>query len=347
MRCAGTPTRQGSSSSVTDTDGNSSAVRTPSSPHSGFSPSHPSLPHVEDISPPDSRGASSSSSLSKSQENISSRWMVPTSVERLREGRGILEKVLRSGAKVSQRNETSPTCDSAVERDADAAGGDTPEGHKGPAVYSPSRYSYQLLQSDSPQAESQTLLQQSSSPYRGHLTPSPGYSYRAAAQRTGHSLSHGSSETSLSSSSSTTSYSSPAHSVSTDSSTLFAGNSGYYSSQQHSGSISSSLLKKSCPAAASPAQQTAVDSSLSSESGSQSCTGTSGSSSAPPSARSLQSDLRTMSLPSSGQSVLYQGSRGAVISSAQHYQHRGGSSVHQYRLQQLQGSGVKTQTGLS
>ncbi|NXK78269.1 SETD5 protein, partial [Amazona guildingii] len=344
-RCTGTPTRQGSNSSVTDTDGNGSTVRTPSSPHSGFSPSHPSLPHVEDISPPDSRGASSSPSLSKSQENISSRWMVPTSVERLREGRGMLEKVLRSGAKVSQRNESSPTCDSAVERDADTAGGDTPEAHRGPAVYSPSRYSYQLLQSDSPQAESQTLLQQSSSPYRGHLTPSPGYSYRAAAQRTGHSLSHGSSETSLSSSSSTTSYSSPAHSVSTDSSALFAGNSGYYSSQQHSGSISSGLLKKSCPAAASPAQQTAADS-LSSESGSQSCTGTSGSS-APPSARSLQSDLRTMSLPGSGQSVLYQGSRGAVISSAQHYQHRGGSSVHQYRLQQLQGSGVKTQTGLS
>ncbi|XP_010079589.1 PREDICTED: SET domain-containing protein 5 isoform X2 [Pterocles gutturalis] len=345
VRCTGTPTRQGSSSSVTDTDGNSlpgSVVRTPSSPQSGFSPSHPSLPHVEDVSPPDSRGASSLSSLSKSQESISSRWMVPTSVERLREGRGMLEKVLRSGAKVSQRNESSPSCDSAVERDTDTAGGDTPEAHRGPAVYSPSRYSYQLLQSDSPQAESQTLLQQSSSPYRGRLTPSPGYSYRAAAQRTAHSLSHGSSETSLSS----TSYSSPAHSVSTDSSALFAGNSGFYSSQQHSGSVSSSLLKKSCPAAASPAQQTAVDS-LYSESGSQPCTGTSGSTSAPQSSRSLQSDLRTISLPNSGQSVLYQGSRGAVISNAQHYPHRGGGSVHQYRLQQLQGSGVKTQTGLS
>uniref|UniRef100_A0A669P1F6 SET domain containing 5 n=1 Tax=Phasianus colchicus TaxID=9054 RepID=A0A669P1F6_PHACC len=345
VRCTGTPTRQGSSGSGTDTDASSlpgSVVRTPSSPQSGFSPSHPSLPHVEDISPPDSRGTSSSASLCKSQENISSRWMVPTSVERLREGRGILEKVLRSGAKVSQRNESSPTCDSAVERDADTAGGDTPEAHKGPAVYSPSRYSYQLLQSDSPQAESQTLLQQSSSPYRGHLTPSPGYSYRAAAQRTGHSLSHSSSETSLSSSS----YSSPAHLVSTDSSALFAGNSGYYSSQQHSGSAGSSLLKKSCPAAASPAQQMAVDS-LSSESGSQPCTGASSSTSAPQSSRSLQSDLRTISLASSGQSVLYQGSRGAVISSAQHYPHRGGSSVHQYRLQQIQGSGVKTQTGLS
>lgn len=208
-----------------------------------------------------------------------------------------------------------------------------------PFFFSPHQL-VQLLQSDSPQAESQTLLQQSSSPYRGHLTPSPGYSYRAAAQRTGHSLSHGSSETSLSSSS----YSSPAHSVSTDSSALFAGSSGYYSSQQHSSS--SSLLKKSCPAAASPAQQTAVDS-LSSEPGSQPCPGASGSSSAPQSARSLQSDSRTISLPNSGQSVLYQGSRGAVISNAQHYPHRGASSVHQYRLQQLQGSGVKTQTGLS
>ncbi|XP_008937842.1 PREDICTED: SET domain-containing protein 5 isoform X2 [Merops nubicus] len=345
VRPAGTPTRQGSTSSGTDTDGNSlpgSVVRTPSSPQSGFSPSHPSLPHVEDISPPDSRGASSSTSLSKSQENISSRWMVPTSVERLREGRGMLEKVLRSGAKVSQRNESSPTCDSAAERDADAAGGDTPEAHKGHTVYSPSRYSYQLLQSDSPQAESQTLLQQSSSPYRGHLTPSPGYSYRAAAQRTGHGLSHGSSETSLSS----TSYSSPAHSVSTDSSALFAGNSGYYSSQQHSGSVGGRPPTKSCPAAASPAQQTAVDS-LSSEPGAQPCAGASGSSSAPPGARSLQSDSRTISLPSSGQSLLYQGSRGAVISNAQHYPHRGASGVHQYRLQQLQGSGVKTQAGLS
>ncbi|NWT91689.1 SETD5 protein, partial [Urocynchramus pylzowi] len=344
-RSAGTPTRQGSGGSGADADGNGlsgSTARTPSSPLSGFSPSHPSLPHIEDISPPDSRGCSSSSSLSKSQESISSRWMVPTSVERLREGRGMLEKVLRSGAKVSQRHESSPTQDTALEKDADAAEGDTPEAHKGPAVYSPSRYSYQLLQSDSPQAESQTLLQQNSSPYRGHLAPSPGYSYRAAAQRTGHSLSHGSSETSLSS----TSYSSPANSVSTDSSALFAGNSGYFSSQQHSGSVSGSLLRKSCPAAASPAQQTAVDS-LSSESGSQPCTAVSSSSSAPQSARSLQSDLRTISLPSSGQSVLYQGSRGAVISNAQHYPHRGGSSVHQYRLQQLQSSGVKTQTGLS
>ncbi|XP_067396587.1 histone-lysine N-methyltransferase SETD5 isoform X2 [Emydura macquarii macquarii] len=349
VRSTVVPTQQGSNSSVTDSDasnGQGSVIRAPSSPQSGFSPSHTPLPHVEEISPPDPRGASSMISHCKSQENISSRWMVPTSVERLREGRGILEKVLRSGAKVSQRGEPSPTADSAAERDPGAAEGDAPEALssalKGPAVYSPSRYSYQLLQSDSPRAESQSLLQQSSSPYRGHSTPSPGYNYRAGPPRTGYNPAPGSSEASFSS----TSYSSPAHSVSTDSPALFAGNSGYYSSQQHSGSsINSSLLKKSHLTAASPAQQVAADSS----SGlvSQPCTGASGSSSAPQSSRSLQSDLRTISLPTSGQPVLQPSSRGPGISNSQHYPHRGGGSVHQYRLQQLQGPGVKTQTGLS
>ncbi|CAM5125303.1 unnamed protein product [Eretmochelys imbricata] len=350
VRCTVTPTRQGSNSSVTDTDASNvlgSVVRAPSSPQSGFSPSHPPLPHIEEISPPDLRVASSLTSHCKSQENISSRWMVPTSVERLREGRGILEKVLRSGAKISQRGEPSPTGDSTAERDPGTAEGDTPEvlssALKGPAVYSPSRYSYQLLQSDSPRAESQALLQQSSSPYRGHSTPSPGYSYRALPPRTGHNPAQGSSDASLSS----TSYSSPAHSVPTDSPALFAGNSGYYSSQQHSGSsINSNLLKKSQSAAASPAQQVAADS-VSLGSVSQPCTGASGSSSAPQSSRSLQSDLRTISLPNSGQPALHQSSRGPGVSSSQHYPHHGGSSVHQYRLQQLQGPGVKTQTGLS
>ncbi|XP_019360440.1 PREDICTED: SET domain-containing protein 5 [Gavialis gangeticus] len=335
VRCTGTPTRQGGSC-VTDTDASSlqgSARRTPSSPQSSFSPSHPSLPHVEEISPPDQRGASSSTLLCKSQDNISSRWMVPTSVERLREGRGILEKVLRSGAKVSQRSEPSPSGDGAAERDPDATEGDTPEALsstlKGPAVYSPSRYSYQLLQSDSPRAEAQ-----SSSPYRGHPAPSPGYSYRVVSQRTGHATSLSSSESS---------YSSPAPPASTDSSALFAGNSGYYSSQQHPGSSGgSSLLKKSCPAAASPAQPSAADS-LSSEP----CTGASGPACAPQSARALQSDLRTIVPPGPGQPALHPNSRGTAVPGAQHYPHRGGGSVHQYRLQQLQGSGVKTQTGLS
>lgn len=196
---------------------------------------------------------------------------------------------------------------------------------------------FQLLQSDSPRAESQTLLQ-SSSPYRGHPVPSPGYSYRSQSQRTGHLSSHSSSESSLSS----------IPSVSTDSTALFAGNSGYYSSQQHSGS---GVLKKSCPttAAPSPAQTAAADCLPSSESGSHPCVGTAScTSSSSSSSRPLQLDLRTINPPSSGQPAPYQSSRAAALSNSQHYPHRGGGgSIHPYRLQQLPGSGVKTQTGLS
>ncbi|XP_054831803.1 histone-lysine N-methyltransferase SETD5 isoform X2 [Eublepharis macularius] len=334
-RCTGTPTRPGSSCSGADVDAavvQGSGSRALSSPQHGFSPSHSSLSHLEDVSPPEPRGTTHC----KSQESISSRWMVPTSVERLREGRGILEKVLRSSAKICQRGEPSPTRESLGERETDAVEGDTTDSLssalKGPAVYSPSRYSYQLLQSDSPRAESQAVLQ-SSSPYRGHPIASPGYSYRSQSQRTGHLPPHSSSESSVSST----------PSASTDSSALFTGNSGYYSNQQHS---SSGVLKKSCPAVAAPnPAQTAADCLPPSETGSHPCVGTASCTS---SSRPLQSDLRTINPPSSGQTALYQSSRAAALSNSQHYSHRGGGgSIHQYRLQQLPGSGVKTQTGLS
>uniref|UniRef100_A0A5F8GB31 SET domain containing 5 n=1 Tax=Monodelphis domestica TaxID=13616 RepID=A0A5F8GB31_MONDO len=321
VRCTGTPSRQGSNSSVSDTETfgvQGSLARAPSSPHRGFSPSHSSVPPVDDISPTDPRGTTSSHC--RPQENISSRWMVPTSVERLREGRGILKKVLRSSSvKVSQKEETSPAWESTTEKESDPTEGEGPEMtssalSKGSAVYSPSRYSYQLLQCDSPRTESQSLLQQSSSPFKGHPTQSPGYSYRTAALRSGNTPSHSSSESSLSS----TSYSSPAHSAPTDSLGLFAGTPGYYNSQPHCGS--SSIQKRSCPStAASPPLQGPSDSSLPSDSVSQSSTGTWSSTSFPPNSRSLPSDLRTISLPGSGQSAAFQTSRVSTVSNSQHY----------------------------
>nr|XP_031326663.1 histone-lysine N-methyltransferase SETD5 isoform X7 [Camelus dromedarius] len=341
---------QGSSNSLSDTGGHGvqgSSARTPSSPHKKFSPSHSSMSHLEAVSPSDSR---STSSHCRPQENISSRWMVPTSVERLREG-GSIPKVLRSSVRVAQKGEPSPTWESNItEKDPDPADGEGPETlssalSKGAAVYSPSRYSYQLLQCDSPRTESQSLLQQSSSPFRGHPTQSPGYSYRTTALRPGNPPSHGSSESSLSSAS----YSSPAHPVSTDSLASFTGTPGYYSSQPHSGnSTGSSLPRRSCPSsAASPTPQGPSDSPTS-DSVSQSSTGTLSSTSFPQNSRSsLPSDFRTISLPSAGQSAAYQASRVSAVSSSQHYPQRGGAGVHQYRLQPLQGSGVKTQTGLS
>ncbi|ELW63504.1 SET domain-containing protein 5 [Tupaia chinensis] len=286
-------------------------------------------------------------SLQTSREH---QQMVPTSVERLREG-GSIPKVLRSSVRVAAKGEPSPTWESSItEKDSDLVDGEGPETlssalSKGATVYSPSRYSYQLLQCDSPRTESQSLLQQSSSPFRGHPTQSPGYSYRTTALRPGNPPSHSSSESSLSS----TSYSSPAHPVSTDSLAPFTGTPGYYSSQPHSGnSTGSNLPRKSCPSsAASPTQQGPSDSPTS-DSVSQSSTGTLSSTSFPQNSRSsLPSDLRTISLPSAGQSAAYQASRVSAVSSSQHYPHRGSGGVHQYRLQPLQGSGVKTQTGLS
>ncbi|XP_076972784.1 histone-lysine N-methyltransferase SETD5 isoform X14 [Tamandua tetradactyla] len=342
---------QGSSNSVSDTGAHGvqgSSARTPSSPHKKFSPSHSSMSHLEAVSPSDSRGTSSSHC--RPQENISSRWMVPTSVERLREG-GSIPKVLRSSVRVAQKGEPSPTWENNnTEKDSDPADGEGPETissalSKGAAVYSPSRYSYQLLQCDSPRTESQSLLQQSSSPFRGHPTQSPGYSYRTTALRPGNPPSHGSSESSLSSAS----YSSPAHPVSTDSLAPFTGTPGYYSSQPHSGnSTGSSLPRRSCPSsAASPTPQGPSDSPTS-DLVSQSSTGTLSSTSFPQNSRSsLPSDLRTISLPSAGQPAAYQASRVSAVSNSQHYPHRGSGGVHQYRLQPLQGSGVKTQTGLS
>nr|XP_056718117.1 histone-lysine N-methyltransferase SETD5 [Euleptes europaea] len=341
-RCTGTLARLGSSCSGVEVEAGAvqaSGSRVPSSPQHGFSPSHSSVSHLEDVSPPEPRG----STHCKSQESISSRWMVPTSVERLREGRGILEKVLRSSAKMCQRGEPSPTRESLGEREADTVEGDTTDSLssalKGPAVYSPSRYSYQLLQSDSPRVESQALLQ-SSSPYRGHPVASPGYSYRSQPQRSGHLPPHASSEPTVSST----------PSASTDSSALFTGNSGYYSGQPHSSGVG--VLKKGCPVAAAPSSaQTAAAATADclppSESGSHPTAGTAGCSS---SSRPSQSDTRTINPPSSGPTALYPSSRAAALSNSQHYSHRGGgggSSIHQYRLQPLPGPGVKTQTGLS
>ncbi|XP_018413488.1 PREDICTED: SET domain-containing protein 5 [Nanorana parkeri] len=328
--CAGTPTRQSSNGSISDTD--LSAVlqlQAPSSPQSGFSsPSHPTMPQIEDVSPTEMRTVSSGHC--KTVENISSRWMVPTSVERLREGQGILERVLRSGVKVPHRGERSPSRDSSLDRESED--GDTEVINmavsKGPAAYSPSRYNYQFLQCDSPQQETINLLSQNSSPFRGPAAQPSGYSYRTL-QRTG----QGHNEPSVISSS----YSSPSHTASTDSpSPQCSGSSGYYNSQQLYGSNPGtcqprkSFHHRGPSREASPAQLLRTDSI---PSDSQASTGASGNSTP----QGSRSDSRTTNMP---------GSRISAVSSPQHYPQRT-SNVHQYRLQQMQGSGVKTQTGLS
>ncbi|XP_055985723.1 histone-lysine N-methyltransferase SETD5 isoform X3 [Sorex fumeus] len=354
--------------SLSDAGVQGSSSRTPSSPHKKFSPSHSSMSHLEAASPTDSRG---SSSHCRPQESISSRWMVPTSVERLREG-GSIPKALRNSVRVTQKGEPSPTWEStSAEKDAawkstlkdeeerrqvrglrdstagralalhaadpdptDAEGPESLSSARG-AVYSPSRYGYQLVQCDSPRTDPHSLLQPGSSPFRGHPTQSPGHSFRTASLRPGNPPSLGPSESSLSSAS----YSSPAHPVSTDSAP-FAGTPGYYSSQPHSGS---GLPRRSCSStAASPTPQGPPDSPAS-DSVSQSSTGTPSSAPHPQNSRaSLPSDLRTISAPAAQPAP-----RAPAAASSQHYPHRGAGGLHPYRLQPLAGSGVETHTGLS
>uniref|UniRef100_A0A8C5R8Q6 SET domain containing 5 n=1 Tax=Leptobrachium leishanense TaxID=445787 RepID=A0A8C5R8Q6_9ANUR len=337
MRCLGTPTRQGSNGSMSDTDlSNMLQLQAPPSPSSSLSsPAHPSMPQLEDVSPPETRAASSTSiSHCRASENISSRWMVPTSVERLREGQGILERVLRSGVKVSHRGEQSPSRDSSLDRESEDGDPETPgvAVTKGATVYSPSRYNYQILQCDSPQPEPHNILSQSSSPFRGPVAHSVGYNYRTP-QRAGHTVT----DMSVISAS----YSSPAHVASTDSHTAqCSGSSGYYNSQHLYGSSQQrkSFHHHRAPSCeASPAQLLRTDSTLSD---SQPSSGAPSNSSTP---QVTRSDSRTIETPSSGHSS----SRVSAVSSPQHYPQRGTGVQHQYRLPQIQGSGVKTQTGLS
>ncbi|XP_069822950.1 histone-lysine N-methyltransferase SETD5 isoform X2 [Dendropsophus ebraccatus] len=328
IRCAGTPTRQSSNGSISDTDLSSALqLQAPSSPQSGFSsPVHPSMPQVEDISP--TERTVSASTHCKQPESISSRWMVPTSVERLREGQGFLERVLRSGVKVSQRGEMSPSRESSLDRESEDGDSEVVNVavSKGPTVYSPSRYNYPFLQCDSPQSEPVSVLSQNTSPFCGPTAQPSGFNYRTP-QRTGHSHT----ESSVISSS----FSSPSHITSTDSSTVQS--SGYYNSQQLYGSNAGtcpprkSFHHRGPSHEASPAQLLRTDS-VSSDS--QASTGASANSSTPQGSRS---DSRTITMS---------GPRIPAVSSPQHYSQRG-SGVHQYRLQQMQASGVKTQTGLS
>lgn len=104
--------------------------------------------------------------------------MVPTSVERLREGQGVLERVLRSikMERIYKRSDGSTEKESDADRyEMQAASMASPM--KSPHRYSPSVYTHQssetLRQTDSPSS----FLQTSSSPFRGSYSPSSGQSF--------------------------------------------------------------------------------------------------------------------------------------------------------------------------
>ncbi|XP_051562626.1 histone-lysine N-methyltransferase SETD5-like isoform X2 [Myxocyprinus asiaticus] len=156
-------------------------LQTSVSPHNSFSPVHQTFPQIEEVSPPDIR--SGNNTLTKVPGGPeSSHWMVPTSVERLREGHGALERVLRGNLKIEcalKRAEAGMN-DQISSRDKSPDGVEMDKHDlqsSSLAMRSPSVHPHQMLpvQPESHQhSESPTYNQQSSSsPFCPSLIPSP------------------------------------------------------------------------------------------------------------------------------------------------------------------------------
>ncbi|XP_067315500.1 histone-lysine N-methyltransferase SETD5 isoform X2 [Pseudorasbora parva] len=153
------------------------------SPHNSFSPERLSFPQIEEVSPPGIRsGNQTQTTILGGPE--SNHWMVPTSVERLREGQGALERVLRGNlnieralkradAGMNDQISSRDKCSDAVEMDRY----DLHSSSLASPIKSPSVHPHQMLplQTESHQSsESPAYDQQSSSsPFCPSVSPSP------------------------------------------------------------------------------------------------------------------------------------------------------------------------------
>ncbi|XP_015462394.3 histone-lysine N-methyltransferase SETD5 isoform X5 [Astyanax mexicanus] len=177
----GTPTRPSSlCTSAESPCGPRSLLQPIASPHSSFSsPAHQAFPQIEEVSPPDlSSSMANHSQHPGPRAPESSQWMVPTSVERLREGQGVLERVLRGNMKmdrVLKRPEGGVSeHSSGRDKDTDGVEGDRYDFQssslasplRSPQRYSPSVHPHQVppqLSESHQHLESPAYHQQSSS----------------------------------------------------------------------------------------------------------------------------------------------------------------------------------------
>ncbi|XP_045079006.1 histone-lysine N-methyltransferase SETD5-like isoform X5 [Coregonus clupeaformis] len=186
----GTPTSPSSICASAESPGGlrSFHLQPPASPHSSFSsPTHSSISQIEEVNPPDNQHNSTTSHAPgpatqqhPGAQEGTSHWMVPTTVERLREGQGVLERVLRGSLKLDRV--LKRTDGSAADKDPDADRYEIQtvplaSPMKSPQRYSPSVYTHQvqppLSESHHQTADSPAFLQQSvSSPFRGSYSPS-------------------------------------------------------------------------------------------------------------------------------------------------------------------------------
>ncbi|GAA6096197.1 histone-lysine N-methyltransferase SETD5 isoform X3 [Tachysurus ichikawai] len=190
----GTPVRTGSLCLTAESPGGPRSLLQPSaSPHSSFSsPVHQPFPQIEEVSPPDL------STTLGNQSQTSSHWMVPTSVERLREGQGVLERVLRGNIKMDRilKRSDGGAGEHGSNRDKDMEGleedryalpsSSLTSPIRSPQSYSPSVHLHQvqphLAESDLHMENSTYHQQSSSSPFHPSISSSPSPSSSSVVQ---------------------------------------------------------------------------------------------------------------------------------------------------------------------
>ncbi|XP_044205074.1 histone-lysine N-methyltransferase SETD5 isoform X2 [Thunnus albacares] len=330
----GTPTRPGShysqdSHHLLPHPHSHHQMQPPASPHSSFSSSAQtsSIPQIEEVSPPDHQG----SSVQSRRPESNNQWMVPTSVERLREGQGVLERVLRSikMERIYKRSDGSTEKESDADRyEMQAVSMASPM--KSPHRYSPSVYSHQSSESHR-QTDSPSFIQQTSnSPFRGSYSPSSGQSFYPRLSSSSHpglSQDHPPSSYPIHTTTPTSSSDSrsPAGSLHQQSgSSNVDGGHSYGSSHLKASLLNSSGLAGTPTPGPRAHGQTKTDSSAQASRGSQ------------------QQASRGLKSGSPGQ--LQAGSRLLSASGPTHYPQRG-TSLSQFQHSPLQGPGVRTQSG--
>ncbi|XP_060724031.1 histone-lysine N-methyltransferase SETD5 isoform X4 [Tachysurus vachellii] len=190
----GTPVRTGSLCQTAESPGGPRSLLQPSaSPHSTFSsPAHQPFPQIEEVSPPDL------STTLGNHSQTSSHWMVPTSVERLREGQGVLERVLRGNIKMDRilKRSDGGAGEHGSNRDKDMEGleddryalpsSSLTSPMRSPQSYSPSVHLHQvqphLAESDLHLENSTYHQQSSSSPFHPSISSSPSPSSSSVVQ---------------------------------------------------------------------------------------------------------------------------------------------------------------------
>ncbi|XP_019124727.2 SET domain-containing protein 5 isoform X4 [Larimichthys crocea] len=304
-------------------------MQPPASPHSSFSSSaHTSIPQIEEVSPPDHQG----SSLQSRRQDSSNQWMVPTTVERRREGQGFLERVLRS----HKPERAYKRSDGSTEKESDAdryemQAASMPSPINSPHRYSPSVYSHQSTENHR-QTDSPSFIQQTSnSPFRGSYSPSSSQSFypRISSSHPGMTQDHPPSSYPSHTPTPTSSSDSrlPAGSLHQHSgSSNVDGGHAYGNSHLKASLLNSSGLVGTHAQGPRPHGQTKLDSGAQASRGSQ------------------QQASRSLKSGSPGQTALQTGSRLLSASGPTHYPQRG-TSLSQFQHSPLQGPGVRTQSG--